>query len=508
MLPPGQLKNRGTNLYTARSWNNLQHRFNSRKVKALITGIYFTFIRIKYDSQIMSTCLYVPSKQQTDTRSGQKNMFHKAFMASMRLSILATISLFVLIQPVIAGQNGFYPCAVNLAPSDAMIVADTTGRIIYKKNAETKHVPASTLKLLTSIAAIDTLGLTYRFKTEFYTDSENNLKVKGYGDPLLISEILDHIARVLSKKSRCFKDLILDDRYFENAVAIPGNSSSDNPYDAPQGALCANFNTIFFSHDRQGNLVSAEQQTPLIPFAQKKIRSTKKNDGRYTLTHKQDEAVLYAGHLLAYFLKKHGVHTGKKVYRGKIVTSDRLLYTYYSKFTLGDIIKKLARFSNNFIANQIFLSLGAVAYGPPANLDKSIRFISDYAHRVLNIKDIKIVEGSGLSRQNRISAHDMLTILERFMPYRYLLKRRENILFKSGTLKGIRTRAGYIETDMGPFPFVVFMYRDSSIQNGPATPENGHNFSRHKKKGHNRPYGLCIRPIVDCINKTVGYYSY
>ncbi len=502
MLQPQQSINTGTNLHSARSCQKVQTCSSSRKENLLYTGIYLIFQGLKPGSGL-SAC-----NTQTGITTGQKKKYCKTLIGCTILLVLTAVNLFVLLPPAFAGKNLFSSCADNLTSSDSMIVADTTGHMIYEKDSNIRHIPASTLKLLTSMAAIDTLGLTYRFKTEFYTDSRNNLKVKGYGDPLLISEVLHHIARALSKKSHSFKDIILDDSYFEDNITIPGNSSSDNPYDAPQGALCANFNTIFFSHDKHGNPVSAEQQTPLIPFAQRKIRLIKEDHGRYTLTHKEHEAVLYTGHLLACFLKQYGVHIGKKIYRGKIAASDRLLYTYYSEFTLGDIIKKLARFSNNFIANQLFLSLGAIAYGPPGNLNKSIQFLSDYAHRELGIKDIKIVEGSGLSRQNRISARDMLAILERFRPYRYLLKRRKNILFKSGTLKGIRTRAGYIETDMGPFPFVVFMSRNSSIQDVSTVHEDANNFSTHKKKGHKRPCSLCIRPIVDCIDTAVSRYLY
>jgi len=54
----------------------------------------------------------------------------------------------------------------------------------------------------------------------------------------------------------------------------------------------------------------------------------------------------------------------------------------------------------------------------------------------------------------------MLAILKRFKPYRHLLKRKDNVLFKTGSLKGIRTRAGYVEeNDRGPYSFVIFLNR-------------------------------------------------
>ena len=77
-----------------------------------------------------------------------------------------------------------------IGDKDSVLIGNSSGKILYSKNAKKLLVPASTLKILTSLAALDRLGPDFRFKTEFYQDSEENLKIKGYGDPLLISEVL------------------------------------------------------------------------------------------------------------------------------------------------------------------------------------------------------------------------------------------------------------------------------------------------------------------------------
>ena len=110
-----------------------------------------------------------------------------------------------------------------------------------------------------------------------------NLKVKGYGDPLLVSEAWEEIADALTVAGVRFNDLIVDDTYFAPAVRIPGTGRSTNPYDAPVGALCANFNTVAFDTDERGRLVSGESQTPLIPFVRDKIRKLGLTRGRYNL---------------------------------------------------------------------------------------------------------------------------------------------------------------------------------------------------------------------------------
>jgi len=369
-------------------------------------------------------------------------------------------------QPEISGAQQDLSWLSRITPSDVLVIADHEGRLIYKKNERIKFVPASTLKLLTAFCAIHYLGSSYRFKTEFYRDTGSNLKVKGYGDPLLISEALQEIAHGLAKKVRGFKDMILDDTYFSQPVIIPGRNHSTNPYDAPVGALCANFNTVFFDRDKQGRIIPAEAQTPLIPYARERIRSLGLKKGRYTFTHDHGEASRYAGKLLLHFLKQDNVKSRGKIRSGVVKPGDKLIFTYISRFTLNAALKKMLEFSNNFMANQILIALGAHVYGPPGTLDKGVRAIHDCAGKEIGLKGVKVVEGSGISRKNRVSAIDMLAILKRFKPYRHLLKRKGNVLFKTGSLKGIRTRAGYIEGNgRGPYYFVVFLNRPGPDMN-------------------------------------------
>ena len=107
-------------------------------------------------------------------------------------------------------------------PRDAVVVSDPKGHIVFSFNAETPLVPASTLKLLTALTAFHYLGPDYRFKTEFYLDSESNLKIRGYGDPLLISEIVDQIAvslsRLLEARRHPLENILVDASYYDGAV--------------------------------------------------------------------------------------------------------------------------------------------------------------------------------------------------------------------------------------------------------------------------------------------------
>src|SRR6056297_2511920 len=75
--------------------------------------------------------------------------------------------------------------AAKLGESDAVLVADPKDVVLFAHNLDKKLIPASALKVLTALFAIDQLGPDYRFPTEFYVNAENDLLIKGYGDPML-----------------------------------------------------------------------------------------------------------------------------------------------------------------------------------------------------------------------------------------------------------------------------------------------------------------------------------
>ena len=358
----------------------------------------------------------------------------------------------------VLGTARFYPAHAKQlktlqqlsGDTDGVLVTGPKGAILFEKNADKKLIPASILKILTSLAALHYMGPNYRFSTEFYLDKNNNLKIKGYGDPLLISEILAEIAESLAEKFNAVEDLVLDDTYFLKPIVIPGVSPSYQPYDAPNGALCVNFNTVYFKRSSKETFVSAEPQTPLLPFVLPHLRSSALNQERIILSPKKNEATLYAGHLFRYFLNKNGIKTNGIIRRGRVQkNTDRLIFRYYSRFSLRQNIAKLLEYSNNFIANQLLITSGAVLYNPPGTLEKGVRAVLDFSKKELDTDDFFYVEGSGISRKNRVSARTMIRVLDKFEPYHHLLRKKGSIYYKSGNLKGISTRAGYIKNEKG-----------------------------------------------------------
>jgi len=345
-----------------------------------------------------------------------------------------------------------------VGPADSVLVEAPNGQKLVGIHEDRQRVPASIFKLLTSLAAIDTLGADFRFKTEFFVDENNNLKIKGYGDPLLVSERLAFICHHLAPRLDTVQNIILDDTYFGQPIRIPGRGTSLEPYDAPNGALCVNFNTVAFTR-RNGRWISDEPQTPLLPSLIPLIEASGLSSGRITLAAGRKEALAYTGAMFRYFLEQNGITVQGAVLPGRIEPQqDRLIWRYRSKIDLAAAISKLLEYSNNYIANQIVLIMGAETKGPPASMDKGLAVLRAYYRDTLGLRTGRIVEGSGISRQNRISAQAMMTILKRFSPYHKLMRKQNRQYYKTGHLKGVRSRAGYIASRDGRlYRFVVII---------------------------------------------------
>jgi D-alanyl-D-alanine carboxypeptidase/D-alanyl-D-alanine-endopeptidase (penicillin-binding protein 4) len=385
----------------------------------------------------------------------------------LKLAFKFTSCLLLFLLPFVKTTNlyceNFDDLKHRIGNRDAVLVADPKGHIIFSKNADIQLIPASTLKIFTALVAIHYLGLDYKFFTEFYMDRYSNLKAKGYGDPLLISEIVEEMIHGLSMKffdeSKIINDLILDDSYFDASTKIPGVNVSYEPYDAPNGALCINFNTVNFKRNKNGVYVSAESQTPLLPFILSRVKASKMDYGRIVLSSQKNEITRYAGHLFSHFLRKEGIRLNGGIKLGRVQKeADRLIYRYVSNFSLIQTLSKLLEYSNNFIANQLLITAGAKAYGPPGNLKNGVRAALIYAKNILEIEHFQIEEGSGISRNNRISARDFHKILNAFIPHYFLMRQTDTMYYKTGTLKGINSRAGYIKKKNGKlYPFVLMI---------------------------------------------------
>ncbi|MBA4366164.1 MAG: D-alanyl-D-alanine carboxypeptidase [Desulfobacterium sp.] len=347
-----------------------------------------------------------------------------------------------------------------LGKNDSLLVSEISSDTnLIRIQADQMLIPASILKLFTALVAMNALGDDYHFHTDFFSDPYKNLKIKGYGDPLLISEIIPEMVHQIGDQIHEINDIILDDTYFQSPMTIPGaTKKSVQPYDAPNGSLCVNFNTVFFKKDQNGAYISAESQTPLLPFIADRIARSSLDHGRIILSDNNHEHLLYAGHIFKHFLESE-VSVKGMIRQGAIDKNhDALILRYRSPYSIQDIIEKMLHYSSNFTANQILIAAGAAKFGEPGTLAKGIQVAHSYAATHHGLSKIQFQEGSGLSTLNRLSANMMSQILKEFFPYRNLLRKQGRELYKTGTLTGVRSRVGYLQTRTGKLlSFVVIL---------------------------------------------------
>lgn len=342
------------------------------------------------------------------------------------------------------------------------------GKALVRFNENKLFVPASTIKIATALAALELLGPDRRIKTEFFLRNDTTLCIKGYGDPYLISERVDEIALNLKERgvSRLEK-IIIDDHYFALDGPADGSENSDNPYDVANGALAVNFNSVSLTRLADGTIISPEPQTPLLSITEEigalvATGTHRVNVSAFTKNNPAITPLRYGAELFARMLRRHGVVVAGAYGRGSVDRRDRLIYTYSSKATLADMVRGCLAHSNNFIANQIFLYVGALRFGEPATWEKGRRAVSEMLAARIDEQRFTIAEGSGLSRNNRISPAAMITILESFKPYAGLLPDRDNILLKSGTLSGVYGYGGYFSSGDRLDPFVILLNQPSN----------------------------------------------
>ena len=345
-----------------------------------------------------------------------------------------------------------------LAPSGLVLATDEDGNELVAQNADTPFVPASVTKIVTAWLAMEVLGGDYRFTTSFYLDGNRVLYVRGGGDPFLISEELAQLASnlVAAVGKKPLKGIVIDASYYPADVRMPGIEDTNESYDALNSALAVNFNTLHAV--RKGNTVrSADKQTPITPLAISQFRA-RGPEGRGRISLAQDPAVglHYAGELMAAFLKRAGVSLSGKISAGTVPAGLEPVYVHRQSRTLSKILAELLLGSNNFIANQVFLEIGAHRLGGPVSLEKSLKVASEMLTQHGLADSIHLEEGSGISRGNRFTARGLTALLHLFAPYASLLRSGDGAKFKTGTFSGVSTLAGYANTSThGRVRFVI-----------------------------------------------------
>ncbi len=391
-----------------------------------------------------------------------------------------------------------------------MIMSADYGDTIYSHKSDLLIRPASNQKLFTSAAALKHLGTNYNFRTIVYRNGEiidgnldGDLIIKGFGDPLFSLDDLDGIVDGLSLFGirEIAGKIVVDDTYFDSISWPTGWMWDDepNPYVPHISALSINNNVVTLSIKRTSG-VGEEIQVEISPntsYIQYEIQKEQHNGNRqsniqvlpnrmsdlnqylikgdlqkirlpqrFTVTVRDPS--MFAGILFMEKLEASGVATGGTVIRGTIDSSDVPLMQFNRP--IDSVLNAMNKESNNLAAETTLKTLAAELYGPPGSGRGGSKVLEETMSLLgLNNTISRFADGSGVSFYNLTTTRLMVELLYRmnengelFEPYLNSLailgvdgtlmrravhsRARGRVRAKSGTLTGVSSIAGYVDT--------------------------------------------------------------
>ncbi len=368
-------------------------------------------------------------------------MISQAMLSNLKITIciLVSCTVFSYNSPVDASALDKHQKIIQAIPKASLLI-DTRRQHDVSIRPDQLLVPASTLKVVTAYLAIKRWGLDHQFYTDFYYD-HGTLWIKGFGDPYITSEEVALMSQAIKALNiGKVKRIKVDNSYFPE-LRLDGRGDSDNPYDAGNAALVVNFNTIFLK--KQGSVISsAEPQTPTTPLG--KLLGAKLAEGlkRISLPGGRDMAAQYFAEVFAKIYAKRDLPVKVAILPNKA----EFVYRHYNSKKLENLLSAMLKYSNNFIANQIFLMLPKASESQAVlSVEAAQKYYTQMLEKEFAFKGASFVDGAGLSRLNQISSQQLLQVLEVFRPWIELLpEKRKGLKAKTGTLSDNHSLAGYI----------------------------------------------------------------
>lgn len=371
----------------------------------------------------------------------------------------------------------------------------------YELHSKKPMTPASVQKLITMLPSIDTLGKDYEFKTQLYQDKNKNLYLKLGADPYLTRKELKNMIRELNRcKITAPANFYIDDTIVDKKEWGEGWQWDDdlNELIPKFGAynLDSNLLTINFAPSTNG---APAKITPEV-FYPTSIINTVITGGRNniklertnyispdvinasgTITYNEDFKIPINYPRRYFILRLEEILRGQKIgyygdFQSKKVPADATLISEV-KHPFDSVLKETLTRSNNMMAETTFKVAGGKYKDETGTVDDSIEMLDEYYKSLgLDIENIRIVDGSGVSKNNVLTADfvtDVLLKIAKSDEYEYLTSHmaqpgegtltnrmlyfKGKLHAKTGTLSNISTLAGYLTAKSGKtYAFCIF----------------------------------------------------
>lgn len=391
------------------------------------------------------------------------------------------------VNDILSSYNFDHDSVISIA------VKDKNGENVYSKNQYKYLNPASALKLFTMAASLNELGGDYKFQTAFYKDKNNNIYLKLSGDPLLKTADIEQLAKNLKQNHKGKINKIYIDDSVIDMLPYPNGWMSDDiwPNSPKISPYMIDFNTVkvdfLLSEDKKD--LRIVQKSPYKFSFVNKLQTGSKTDftfiedethntidvigtisssvtdkpvpvlnPRYFFCQKMNEAI-----------NKAGIRFTDKFQFAK-TPKDAVLIAKFER-PADEVIKHILQTSDNIGAEMVF----KVAGGKFANENGLIKnsamaagttqnginmFINYYQNLGLDPKQVRITDGSGVSRYNAMNVDWMTDALskigfdfEKFLPTggvgtldKRLREIKGCVYLKTGTLVGSSSLVGIIKT--------------------------------------------------------------
>jgi len=334
----------------------------------------------------------------------------------------------------------------------ALVVRASDGAVLFERSPDRALTPASNMKILTAMAALELFGPTHRFETAVLADREPDMKgevgalyVRGGGDPVLNSEDWWRLAADLHGRGlrHVRGDLVLDDGVFDGARWHPDwGAVSSRAYHAPVGGLSANYGAFAVTVRpgvRAGDPVGVEVDPPVAYLAISNRGRTGQPGQRSTLAVDRSRGAAgelvtvdgsipagsapttyyrsvldptrYAGAVLRMQLEALGVVVDGETRIGKVPEGAASLLVFKGR-PLAEIVRLFVKYSNNAVAESLVKAMGAFATGEPGSWDNGIRASRGALESLgVDLDGLQIVDGSGLSYRDKLTPRALVDAL-------------------------------------------------------------------------------------------------